>query len=482
MRNRYARLSAVIALLTSLALAPMPASPADTGHLPATVAQALKTAGIPTSAVGIHVQQIGSTRARLGLGATQAMNPASVMKLVTTYAALETLGPAYTWTTEAWAAGELSNGVLAGDLYLRGSGDPRLTFEDFWLLLRQLRARGVSDIRGALVLDHSRFAVADHDPGRFDQEPMRAYNVGPDALLLNFKALRIEFSPDAAAAKVALRYEPQPTQLEVVNMLKLGNGPCNDWKDGIRVDASRQAARARLVITGSFPAACGERDWNLGVLDHSGYVSGVFRQLWQELGGKLGGEARDGLVPAGSRLIASHQSPPLTLVVHDINKWSNNVMARQLLLTLGAESAGGLARAEDGAAAVRAWLDRKKLPIPELLIENGAGLSRAARISAESLGRLLQAAYASRVMPEFIASLPIAATDGTMKKRLSDEGVAGNAHIKTGSLEGVKSIAGYVLDSEGRRWTVVFLVNHANAAAARSAQDALLAWVYAGAH
>ncbi|MCZ7655352.1 MAG: D-alanyl-D-alanine carboxypeptidase [Rhodocyclaceae bacterium] len=164
--------------------------------------------------------------------------------------------------------------------------------------------------------------------------------------------------------------------------------------------------------------------------------------------------------------------------MRDINKFSNNVMARQLYLTLGAEASKRPARGEDAEAAIHAWLAQKEMRMPELVIENGAGLSRLNRISADSLGRLLAAAFASPVMPEFIASLPLAGIDGTMRKRLKGNGVAGRAHVKTGYLEGVRAIAGYVLDRRGRRNIVIFLVNHPNAGASKAAQDALLTCVY----
>jgi D-alanyl-D-alanine carboxypeptidase/D-alanyl-D-alanine-endopeptidase (penicillin-binding protein 4) len=209
-------------------------------------------------------------------------------------------------------------------------------------------------------------------------------------------------------------------------------------------------------------------------------VLGVFLQLWAELGGTLTGGVRDGTVPADARAVAVSPSPTLAEAVRDINKFSNNVMARQLFLTLGMEAGRRPASADDADAAIRSWLDARGLGIPELVLENGSGLSRRERISAEGLGRVLQAAWRSSVMPELMASLPVTATDGTMRKRLKQNGVAGQAHIKTGSLEGVRSIAGYVLDKSGRRWIVVFFVNHAHAGAAQPAQDALLEWVYAG--
>jgi len=468
----------VATLLTVLALIVSGHLPAYASGLPPKVAAALKGAGIPESHAAVFVQEVGAKHARLAVNADRPMNPASVMKLVTTYAALELLGPAYTWTTEAYSVGNVTDGVLAGDLYLKGSGDPKLTLEQFWLLLRDLRARGVREIRGDLVLDRGLFEP--REPERFDDNPLRAYNVTPDALLLNFKALRLTFLPDAERRTVALVVEPQPAQLDLVNLLKLSNGACNDWREHVRADFAMHGPNARLVLTGSFPAACGEKNWNLGLLSHPNYVFGVFKQLWQELGGKLDGNLKEGQVPASARSIASIESPALSEIVRDINKWSNNVMARQVFLTLGASGGARPAREADGEAAIRTWLAAKGLNFPELVLENGSGLSRKERISAENLGRLMQAAFRGPVMPEFVASLALTAVDGTMKKRLKDNGVAGQAHIKTGTLEGVKTIAGYVLDQTGRRWIVVFFVNHPDASAAQAAQDALLAWVHQG--
>src|SRR5690606_13836065 len=139
--------------------------------LPPGVEAALRTAGLPAEAVSILVQEAAAERPVLAFNADRPMTPASVMKLVTTYAGLEMLGPAFTWTTEAFATGPIADGVLQGDLVLRGNGDPKLTIENFWLLLRGVRARGVLDIQGDLVLDRSYYGFDPGDPGRFDSEP-----------------------------------------------------------------------------------------------------------------------------------------------------------------------------------------------------------------------------------------------------------------------------------------------------------------------
>lgn len=450
-------------------------------RLPATVANALKAAGIPQSAVGIVVQAADAKRPRLTVNGEQAMNPASTMKLVTTFAALELLGPAYTWKTTAWSDAPLDNGVLAGDLYLRGSADPKLTFEQFWLLLRQLRARGVREIAGDLVLDRNLIAPLEHNSAAFDDKPLRPYNVGPDALLLNFKAIRLTLTPDAAASKVNVIAEPEPSNLDIVNLMKLGNNGCpEDWRDRLHADLAQYGNRWRLILTGTYPGSCEEKAWRIGLMPHGEYVRGVFEQLWTELGGTLTGTVRDGVVPEAARELATIESQTLAEMVRDINKFSNNVMARQLFLTLGAEAGLRPVRNEDADAVVREWLDGRDLQFPELVLDNGSGLSRHERISAGSLARLLAAAWKSPVMPEFAASLPLVAVDGTMKKRLNGDGVAGRAHIKTGYLEGVRANAGYVLDKKGRQQIVVFLINHPNARGAQPALDALLAWVHDG--
>ena len=416
----------------------------------------------------------------MAVGDERAFNPASTIKLLTTYAALDMLGPAYTWTTEIYAAGPLQGDVLAGDLVIKGYGDPRLTLENFWLMLRALRARGVREIRGDLVLDRSYFApITDADPASFDNEPTRPYNTIPDALLVNFKAVRLQFVPDAQQHRLAILAEPPLPQLQILNNAVLDNEPCGDWVDRLKLTALGDAGGVRFLFSGNYSVDCGEKERNYSVLGHPEYVHALFSLLWRELGGAFTGAVRSASgVPASARLLLSYKTQPLAEIVRDINKFSNNVMARQLYLSLGAIAYGPAADGEKSARAIRQWLVLHQLPFPELVLENGSGLSRNERLSARSLARLLRAAYHSAVMPEFMASLPIYAVDGTLKKRLAGNGIAGQAHIKTGSLAEVRAIAGYLLDSSGRTMVVVCIVNHGRAAFAQPVQDALLGWVY----
>ena len=429
--------------------------------------------------MAVLVQETGASRALLSINPGAALNPASVMKLVTTYAALELLGPAYRWKTEAYAVAPVREGVLEGDLLLKGYGDPKLDLEAFWILLRALRGKGLREIRGDLLLDRSHFDRVQGDPGRFDGDALRPYNVLPDALLVNYKSLRFAFAPDLERDAVRLYVEPRPPALEVVNMLKLAEGACPEgsaFREMLK--PTFEPARQRAVFAGQYRNSCGEKDLNVALLEPNDHVAGMMRQLWAETGGTWSGAAREGQVPPGARLLHAMESAPLAEIVRDTNKFSNNVMARHLFLTLGAESAGAPGSGQKAFTAIKTWLAAKGIAAPELVMENGSGLSRIERITVANLAALLQAAWRSAVMPEFIASLPVVAVDGTMRRRLKGDGIAGQAHIKTGLLTDTRAMAGYVLDRSGRRHVVVMIVNHPGAHEAQPAMDALLRWVY----
>lgn len=442
--------------------------------LPKSVLDAMSKAGLPRSAVGIEVRELEANKTFTELNPSAAFSPASTMKLLTTDAALELLGPTFTWKTQAYASGPQEGGMLNGDLIIKGSGDPKLVLENFWLFLHMLRERGIREIRGNLVLDRSIFEEAPYDPAQFDGDPMKPYNAGPDALLLNFQSFRFHFVPDENTGSVAVAVDPPADDYRVVAP-RLSRQPCGDWQAALQPVLSDDGAN----FSGVYSLACGERDWYVHPpkMSHLRYFSSVFRRMWDDLGGTLGGDVKNGIVPPNARLIAQWESPTLPEIIRDINKYSNNVMARQVLLTIGAGmQQPGTARR--GAQAVKDWLAGKGIDAPELVIENGSGLSRKERISPLTMARLLASAYDSPLMPEFISSLPLAGFDGTMRKRLNERGAAGNAHIKTGSLDNVRAIAGYVFAASGKRYAVACFVNHPNAARAQAAMDALLEWIY----
>lgn len=454
-------------------------------ELPQPVSHALKKNGIPPENVAVFVQQVDEAQPVVSHLAHQAFNPASVMKLLTTYAALDLLGPAYRWRTEIYYDGTLQNGILSGNLIIKGYGDPYFRAEDFWQLLTYLRQAGIREIHGDLVLDGSYFDPTLESPGAFDGEPFRAYNALPHALLVNFKATSFRLVPDASSNSVRVFPNPDVPEIRVDNKLTLSNGHCGDWRKRLQyeihpVPPSPDSNQGLMLLSfnGSYAVSCGEKALELSLLDDGSYTISLFRKIWQQLGGTFTGELQFGTVPTSAMLVAEYRSPPLSDIVRGINKYSNNLMTRQLLLTIAAEYVGIPATEAGGEAAIRTWLASKGMDFPELMLENGSGLSRIARISAEHLGWLLLDAYKGPVMPELMSALPILSVDGTLKERLRESPAQGRAHIKTGSLDDVRAMAGYLLDHEGRRWVIVFLANHPSAWATRDAQDALIEWVY----
>lgn len=446
--------------------------------LPRPIARAFLDQRIPLAAVGVYVQEIGALKPLLAHRPSQPMNPASTMKLVTTFAGLELLGPDYRWSTEAYADGPVVAGVLNGNLVLKGRGDPKITFEQFHELIVRIRAGGLSAIRGDLVLDRTWFDTGAYDPAAFDAEPLRPYNVGPDALAVNFKSVRFVFAPNIARDLVEVRVDPPMANVAIRGAPVLATGDCGDWHSTLLADFADHGDSAEATFRGRYPMACGERDWYVSLLDHPHYVLNLFTRTWADIGGTFAGSVRDARTPVSAQRLAALDSAPLYEVVRDINKLSNNLMARQLFLTLAITAYPPPATTAHAAAAVERWLAKRKLKFPELVLINGSGLSRHERIAAQSMARLLIAADTSPVRNEYISSMAVAATDGTVGKRFQNDEVADQAFLKTGTLEGVRAIAGYVFGPTGRRFVVVCFVNHPSASRAQVPIDALVRWVY----
>lgn len=449
--------------------------------LPAPVVTALAQARISHDAVAIWVQPVDGTPPTLQFNAGTPFNPASVMKLVTAFASFEHFGPAYSWQTRLASTQPIeTSGDLNGDLYLIGSGDPLLDHPRLLTLLRRLRALGLQRVNGDLVLDASVLQLPAHDPAAFDGRGLRPYNSGPHGLLLNFNSLLFQLHPGRPQQAVQAIAEPALTGLSVHNQIRSVAGPCQVWHRDL--DARFDGIGNQLILSGSMPASCGARTWSAAPLPPPAYAEALVRSLWQELGGSVTGQVRHGKAPAQVKTLLSHDSPPLAEIVREMNKWSSNLIARQLIADLAVDGKPGSGdMVSTGVERAHALLTAAAIDTRGLVIENGAGLSRIARIRADSLGQLLIRAWQRPWMPEFIAALPIAGVDGTARRHLDRSPARGQAHLKTGTINGVRAIGGYVLDRHGRRQVVVMMINHPQAQDGGAALDALLEWVWAGA-
>ncbi len=451
-------------------------APASQNVLPRELTQAWRASKLPDSSLSLVVQEIGGPRL-VSINAKEPRNPASVMKLVTTWVGLSDLGPNYTWRTELLAepGARVRDGVLPGPLYLRGGGDPLLLMQDLWTLLRDLRLHGVRQIND-LVIDRTLFGNVAVDPGAFDGAPDRPYNANPDALMVGFGAVRLLFTPDPVARKWGVTMDPPLPGVKVAGQLEWSDVRCPGSPE-INTEPVLTQDGVSLRIGGKVAGSCGEFDIYRLALAQPDFATEVFRVLWRELGGSFSGRVRAGMVPGDAVVLATHESPSLGDIIRKINKRSNNVMARTLLLTVGAEGGRRPATVESSGEVARRILASQGLNMPELVVDNGAGLSRVARVSADSLVSMMTVAWNSPFMPEYMSSLAIAGLDGTVRRRMRGKGTQGMAHLKTGTLNGVRSIAGYVLGASGKRYIVVSIVNHPQAEAVRAFDDALIAWL-----
>ena len=438
--------------------------------LPAPVIAALQRAKVPLDALHVVVMEANGSQKTLALlshQSTTSINPASLSKLATTVAALDLLGPTFVWRTPVYIDGSVRDGVLQGNVYVRGSGDPRLVVERLWLLMRRLQGLGIQKIQGDIVLDRSAFDLPERNPASFDGEPLRPYNAAPDALLVNFKSLVFQFVPDRAANVARIHVEPPLAGVQFPTTVPLSNTDCSDYRSSLRADWTDPL---RIRFAGSFPAVCGEKVWPVAYAAPQQFAARAIAGMWQQVGGQLVGQVRDGVVPANLQPVFSVESPALSEVIRDINKFSNNVMAQQLFLTLS-QQARGTGSWEASREAMQAWWrDRIGGEVPAF--DNGSGLSREERISALGLARLLQFAWGSPYMSELMSSLPVSGLDGTLKRSKAQS----IAHLKTGSLRDVSGIAGYVDAANGKRLILVAVLNHANAHAARGVLDLLVDW------
>ncbi|MEL7449377.1 MAG: D-alanyl-D-alanine carboxypeptidase/D-alanyl-D-alanine-endopeptidase [Pseudomonadota bacterium] len=450
----------------------------EAARLPTQVGRVLDALKLGDETLSVYVAPLDGGDPVMAWNADTPRNPASAVKLVTTLAAIEVLGPAYRWETEAYTLGPLDDGTLDGDLILRGGGDPFMTAERFWSFLRGLRARGVERIAGDLVIDASYFDVIPEDPRAFDGEPYRSYNVQPHALLLNFKTVSFQFFPDGKAVRVVP--DPPLANLTLDNRLRTANKACRGFQRGVAFNLPNGFDDGTVVFSGTFPARCRAYSLSRTVLTPEQFAWGLFSSLWREIGGEFDGTVRIGDAPEDERPLFTMRSPTLAEIVRSVNKHSNNVMTRHLLYTMGAQVEGEPGTEDNGKRAIDGWLTENGLELDSLRLDNGAGLSRDTRISARDMVTLLRYGWQSPYSAEFIASMPLAGLDGTLRKRFKDEPLEGQMHLKTGSLDHVVALAGYVRSRAGRHYAVAIMHNEEDVhrGTGQQVQDALLRWVY----
>jgi len=443
--------------------------------LPQTINNFIKKSTISPKDISIYIKEVGENgRVIISHNVTKARTPASVIKVLSTYAAVLKLGFDYHFPTKFYTTGNLRNGVLNGDIIIKGFGDPTLNSKSLKEIVGNIRARGIQKITGHIVIDRSYFRVGTKDSSGFDEHPYSPYNAMPDAMMFNERVSTICVTPN----KNDISKKGADGSYKIINKLQRVNKPCKgrySWP-GVKIDKTK--AMPSVLLQGKISQRCGKR--NICKVVTKPYKS-FYYALKDELkkaGIMVSGNMRLRKVPSNARLIFTHYSKSLEKIISKTAKKSNNLYARHLLLTLGAKMYGAPATVSKGRKAVENILRSKgALSYGTLSIDNGSGLSRTAKLSAKILADMYDNAY-KRYRQRWMQTLSIAGVDGTIKKRFRGTVVKNRAWMKTGTLRRVKNIGGYVKSKSGKLYTVVILTqSNRGAWRASQLQNEIIKWL-----
>lgn len=444
--------------------------------LPQEIETFLKNSTIPKSDVSIYIKETGANGKELiSHNVRTTRTPASVIKVLTTYAAAIQLGFDYRFPTRFYTTGKIRRGVLHGDLVVKGYGDPTLGTKDLKKIVSKIKAKGINKINGQIIIDRSYFRVGTKNSSGFDKHVYSPYNAMPDAMMFNERVSTICVTPrmNSVSKKEA------DESYQVINKLQRVNKPCKgrySWP-GVRVD-DKSSVVPNVLLQGKISKHCGTR--NICKVVTKPYLTFYYslKDALKKSGVHVKGNMRLKTVPQQARVLFTHYSKPLEQIIAKTNKKSNNLYARHLLLTLGAKVYGAPATLNKGRKAIENVLkNRGALSAGKLKIDNGSGLSRTAKLSAKMLADMYDHAY-HRYGKRWMDTLAIAGVDGTIKKRFRNTVVKQRAWMKTGTLNRVKNIGGYVKSKSGKLYTVVILVesNRGNWRASKLQND-IMKWL-----
>jgi len=429
--------------------------------LPQVINEEIRKSGIAKKDISIYIKEAGKNNGKViaSLNAHKTRTPASVIKVFTIYAAVLKLGFDYRWPTTFYTTGILQNGVLQGDLLIKGFGDPTLHDEDLEKIVSTIRDEGIRQVKGDIVIDRSYFKVGNKDSSNFDKYLYSAYNAMPDAMMFNERVSTISVIPN----KNEVYKKNVDESYKVVNQLKHVNKPCKgkySWP-GVKIDKSEVVPT--VLLKGKISKRCGKR--NICKVITKPYKSFYYalRDRLHDEGVIIEGNLQLRKIPQNATELFTHYSDTLEEIVSETAKKSNNLYARHLMLLLGAKLYGAPATLKKGRDAIVYILDsRGALGKGTLMVDNGSGLSRTSKMNAKLLAQIYDDAY-DRYGTRWMEILSIAGVDGTIKRRFKNTVVKKHAWMKTGTLNRVKNIGGYVKNRAGKLYTVVILINSVRA-------------------
>lgn len=429
--------------------------------LPSAIESMIHKHKIKRSNVSVYIKEAGKNRVVAALNIDKEMTPASVIKVYSTYAALLELGYNYRWPTKFYYTGRLKNGILHGNLIIKGFGDPTLKTSDIKPIVSALKAKGIRKIEGNIVIDRHYFTVPKRDSSHFDKNIYSAYNAMPDALMFNQHLSRFSIVSKGGRHKVVKSIPGE--SYRVANKLRSVSGSCKGKRSWPGISVNHSGTTPVLVVSGTLSTKCPRRSYTYIVTKPYREFYEAFKRGLEQSGISYHGRMKTSKVPAGAKLLYTHYSATLERIISITAKKSNNLFARHLLLTLGAKIYGEPSNLNKGRRAVVQILNRYRLlDTPRCHIDNGCGLSRVSKITARSMANVLDHAYKS-YGKRWMQTLSIAGTDGTIRRRFRNTSVKNRAWMKTGTLNNAKNIAGYVKSKSGRMYVAIILVNGSGA-------------------
>ena len=447
--------------------------------LPQVINEQIRKSGISKKDISIYIKEAGARgKVVASLNAEKTRIPASMIKVLTTYAALLKLGFSYRWQTKFYTTGRLKNGVLYGDLLIKGFGDPTLNSKDLTKIVSYIRAEGIRKVQGNIVIDRSYFKVGNADSSGFDENPYSAYNAMPDAMMFNERVSTVCVTPN----KKSVTKKHMDHSYTVVNNLQYVNKSCRGKYSWPRVKIDKKTSTPKVIIHGKISKRCGKR--NICKVLTKPYKSFYYalKEKMKEEGIGVSGHLKLKKIPKSATELFTYYSASLEKIISKTAKKSNNLYARHLLLLLGAKTYGAPATLQKGRDAIVKILSSKgALGTGVLRLDNGSGLSRVAKMNAKLLATMYDHAY-DRYGQRWMNTLSIAGLDGTIKRRFRGTVVRNRAWMKTGTLRRVKNIGGYVKNKAGKRYTVVILVNSTKSKyRGAKLQNEIIKWLVNGA-
>ncbi len=442
--------------------------------LPQEISSFVNKSKIPSKDISIYIKEVGTNNVIASLNANTVRKPASVIKVMTTYAALLKLGFDYRWPTKFYMSGRKSGSTLKGDLIVKGFGDPTLSESDLDSIVKQIKNYGIRHITGNIVIDRSYFSVKNTNSSHFDNNTYSPYNAMPDAMMFNERTSTVCITPKNKSAHKELN-DPS---YKLVNNIKFVNKSCKgqySWA-GSKVDES--GTDPKLILSGKISKRCGKRKVCKVVTKPYKAFYYVLKDRLKDNGVSVKGSLRLKKVPRNSQLLFTHYSKSLEQIVSKTAKKSNNLYARHLMLFLGAKVYGAPSTIEKGRKAINLILKQKGvLNRNRHYIDNGSGLSRSSKMSAKTFADMYESAYL-HYGQRWMNTLSIAGEDGTIKKRFRNAPAKNRAWMKTGTLNNVKNIGGYVKNRKGTLYSVVIIVNTKQARwRAAALQNNIINWL-----